>query len=292
MGVLAERLAYLATRYGSDAAAWQHEIHAVAALEESDAREALERFHALKRRFAEFRRAQLLRELRSFAFVRDVPSTEAGGYETKEIEADIRAATRALGLARAIQRAQEEEADARAGLRLRRLALEDARAAHASWDALAPLAREAESRRRVVAREARLDRRLAEAQRRAGKLARAVALPDAGLDAGPMDAALDDAETRLDRAETLEDAWRAALAPLKAPEVATYRHDSKRSLEREAQARLEAGDLSALRALLPRAEALRKEAAALASQAARSRRTGSAPPPRERRSSDPMDGYG
>ncbi|HET6405573.1 MAG TPA: hypothetical protein VFH78_13090, partial [Candidatus Thermoplasmatota archaeon] len=106
MGQLADRLAFLTTRYGSDAAAWQHELHALAALEASDTKAALERFHALKRRLAEFRRAQLLRELRGYSFVRDVPSSETRGYSMQELEADIREATRALGHARAIERAR------------------------------------------------------------------------------------------------------------------------------------------------------------------------------------------
>lgn len=292
MGQLAERLAFLTRRYGSDKAAWQHELHALAALEETDAKAALDRFHLLKRRLAEFRRAQLLRELRSFSFVRDVPEDEARGYAMKEVEADIRDATRALAHARAIEAARAAEAEARASLRHRTMPpptpIEPAR-----WDALRAVADEAEARRRAAAREARLDRRYAEAKRRAAKLTRGgVALPAPTLEGDALDAALEAAERDIARTEDLEEAWRAAVAPLRAPEVRTFRDASRRKLEREADALASAGDVDGLRALAARGEALRREAAGLAGQAARARRSGAPPPLRERRPGDGIDPYG
>lgn len=290
MGQLADRLAYLTTRYGSDAAAWQHDIHALAALEGSDAKAALERFHALKRRLAEFRRAQLLRELRGSPFVRDVPSADTKGFPTKEIEADIREATRALTHARAIERALREADEARRGLALRADPGAPTLAA-APWNALTPLAAEIEAYRRAVMREARLDERLREAVSRARKLGH-TGLPDAALPAAELDAALDELDAALDRAQRIADAYGRAIAPLKMPEVATYKHESRRRLEREAADHRARGDIGALESLAARAEALRKEAAAMASQAARSRRRGRAGPEGERRPSDGIDPYG
>lgn len=292
VGQLSDRLAFLTRRYGSDPAAWQGEIHALAALEASAPKEALEQFYLLKRRLAEFRRAELLRALRRFTFVRDVPGEDARGYDLKELEADIREASRALTLAREIERGLAEEADARASLQ-RRPRPPRAEDANARWDALVALAMEVESRRRVAAREARLERRLADVVNRARRAQNArITIPEATLDADELDAALDVAEAALDRAEAVADAYRAAIEPLRAPEVATFRHGSRRRLEREAEELVGREDVPALRELAARAEALRREAAGLASQAARSRRTGAPPPPRERRTGDTMDGYG
>ena len=291
MGQLADRLAHLTTRYGSDAAAWQHELHALAALEQTDQRAALEKFYALKRRLAEFRRAQLLRELKAFAFVADVPSQDTRGYPVKEIEADIREATRALGHARAIERALRDIDEARSALVHRALSVGEPMRA-AAWDALAPLAEEMERRRRVALREARIERRWRAAEVRARKLAGAVALPDARLGADILDAALDEVEPKLDAAEALAAAYAKAIAPLKFAEVSTYKHESKRKLEREAADLRAREDVAGLRAVEARAEALRKEAAALASQAARSRRRGVQGPQGERRPGDGIDPYG
>lgn len=141
-------------------------------------------------------------------------------------------------------------------------------------------------------REARLDGRFADAARRARKLDPKLALPDATIEADALDAALDEAEKALDAAESLAEAYADALSPLKAPEVATYRHESRRRLEREARALFDARDAAGLRALGARAEALRQEAAGLASQAARARRSGRAGPQGERRPSDGLDPYG
>lgn len=292
MGQLAQRIAHLTARYGSDPAAWQHEVSALAALEERDLKAALERFYALKRRLAEFRRAQLLRELKAFPFVVDVPPGDARGYPLQEIEADIRDATRALGHARRIARAIEEEREARASLRLRELPpappLPSAR-----WDSLGALADDAEALRRSAMREARLERRLAELASRARRLRLAsVPAPDPALKAEALDAALDACEEALARAERLEEAHARALAPLRAPDVATYRHDRRRRIEREAKEAAARGDVAALDALAARAEALRQEAAALASQAARARRSGRGAPEGERRPSDGIDPYG
>lgn len=291
---LADRIAFLTTRYGSDPAAWQHEIAALAAMEQADPKAAIERFHHLKRRLVEFRRAQLFRELRAFAFVTDVPGTDTKGYPVKELEADVREATRALALAKRIAGAWREAQEAVASLRHRPAPSTSAAAVAASrWDALALLADAAEAARRAAMREARLERRYAAAARRVGRLElRPVVLPRSSLDAEAFDAALDETERALDAAEALDEAYRASVAPLKAPEVATFRHDTKRKLEREARSLGEAGDVAGLQRVAARAEALRVECAKLASEAARSRRAGRAGPERERRGSDTMDGYG
>jgi hypothetical protein len=290
MGALADRLGYLARRYGSHASAWQHEIAAVAALEKAEPREALERFHALKRRFAEFRRLQLLDELRAYAFIIELPPRDTKGWESHEIEADIRAATKALSMARSIATALQEAADARASLQVRTLP-EPIHLPPTRWDALEGLAADVETDRRHAAREARLDRRLVDAQRRARRVGIS-GLPDPLSGADALDMSLDTFGSRLDEAEELAQCYHSAIEPLRAPEVATYRGESKRVLEREAQALRERTDAAGLHDLLVRTEALRKEAAALASQAVRSRRKGLAVPERERRSSDTMDGYG
>ena len=292
VGQLADRFAFLTRRYGSDAAAWQHELHALAALEASDTKAAVERFHILKRRLAEFRRAQLMRALREHPFVRDVPPEDARGYPLGEVEAEIREATRALAHARAIADALAQEHEARASLKLRVLP-EATPVASRGWDALVTLAEEVGSRRRTAMREARLEERLLDARRRAARLSRRrVEVPDASLASEPLADALGRVERELARAEGLEYAHRLALAPLKAPEVRAFRDESRRKLAREADAHLDAGDQEALRGLAARAETLREEAAGLANEAARRRRRGVAPPPRERRPGDPIDPYG
>lgn len=292
MGQLADRLAFLTRRYGSDPAAWQHELHALSSLEEHDVKAAVERFHLLKRRLAEFRRAQLLRELRTYPFAEGVPAEDARGYPLSEVEADVREATRALAHARAISAAISEERIARGSLRLRPSGEAAPRAA-ARWDALAPLEAATEARRRVAAREARLEQRLATAQRRIAKLARTrLQVPDPALEADALSDALDALEPKIARAEALEAAHRASIAPLKAPEVRTFRDESRRKLEREADARADAGDEGGLHDVRARAEALRQEAARLSAEAARGRRRGAGPPPRERRPGDPIDPYG
>lgn len=290
VGQLSDRLVYLTTRYGSDAAAWQHEIHALAALEEADAKAALERFHALKRRLAEFRRAQLLRELRAFPFVADVPPSDAKGYTIREIETEIRDATRALAHARRIERALREIDEARATLVHRALPVAPTDAA-TPWDALAALADATERRRRAAMREGKLDERLRKAGSRARKL-RVGDLPDAGLPSDELDTALTALEARIDHAERLADAHAKAIAPLKTPEVATYKHGSRRKLEHEANALRDAGDINGLAALAARSDQLRRDAAAMASQGARSRRRGIAAPEGERRPGDGVDPYG
>lgn len=293
MGTLSDRIGFLTRRYGSDPSAWQGEIQALASLETSDPKTALARFHDLKRRLAEFRRAELLRALRAFAFVDGVPSSDTRGFALKEIEADIRAASRALALARAIASSKDERARIRESLR-RRAAPSVTSDGRAPWNDLAALAQREEAARRAFAREARIDQRIVDVERRARKLAHtALTVPDAsGLAPDLADAALAAAETQLAAAETLEDAYDEVVRPLKAPDVATYLHQSRAQIEREAKARLAAGDVEGLRALAPKAEVLRVEAARKASEAARARRRGLAGPERERRPGDTIDGYG
>lgn len=295
MGALADRLAYLAKKYGSDPSGWQPQLHALRSLEQSAPSEALARFHELKRLLAHTRRAELMHALRGFGFVEGVPATSTEGYEAKEVEADIRAAARAVAHARAIDAARREEARLRAGLRWRALPPAPP-LARGRWDELARLAEEAEALRRAAAREAALDARIGEARRRAAKLQEThVAVPDLSAAAAPSpdeaDARLRDVEARLQEAERLEEAYRASLAPLRAPDVAAYRRESKRAIEREAKELLERRDAAGLLALAPRSEALRAEAARLSSEAARARRHGRAPPAGERRPGDAMDPY-
>ncbi|MEA3199018.1 MAG: hypothetical protein QOE90_446 [Thermoplasmata archaeon] len=283
MGQLSERFAQLCREYGTDPTARAADVHALAALEGRDVKEAHARFVALRRDLAVTRRAELLHALRGFAFVRDVPPDEVRGMGQREIDREIRWATAALRRARAIRDALAEAALHRASLRERALP-EDVPLEAAPWDALSPLEAEAESRRRAAAREARLESRIVQARRRAER--HGVAMPALGED---PDVDLDALEARLDAAERLAAARDAAMAPLRAPEVGAWRGESKRALAKEIEA---ARDVDALRALQPRAEALRAEAAKAASEAARARRSGRTPPTRERRPGDALDGYG
>src|SRR5581483_5683610 len=238
MGQLADRFAELCREYGSDPSARASDVHALAALEERDPKEAHERFVALRKELAVTRRAELLHALKGFAFVRDVPPPDVRGMGQKEIDREIRWAAASLRRARAIVEALAEEA-------------------------------EAEARRRTAARDARLAQRAADVRRRGARH---------GLDvpAGADHDALDALEARLAEAEALSEAFDAVSRALRSPDVGEWRRESRRALEREADALRAAGDAAGLRALAPRAEALRAEAARLASEAARARRSGRA----------------
>ncbi|GEM_PF-7088148 len=281
MGQLADRFAELCREYGSDPSARASDVHALAALEERDPKEAHERFVALRKELAVTRRAELLHALKGFAFVRDVPPPDVRGMGQKEIDREIRWAAASLRRARAIVEALAEEAAHRAALGLP----QGPPLAPAPWDDLAAPEAEAEARRRTAARDARLAQRAADVRRRGARH---------GLDvpAGADHDALDALEARLAEAEALSEAFDAVSRALRSPDVGEWRRESRRALEREADALRAAGDAAGLRALAPRAEALRAEAARLASEAARARRSGRAAPARERRAGDPLDPYG
>lgn len=290
MGQLADRLRDLMREYGWDPSARDAELSALEALEAQDAKAAHERFLELRRAFAVRHRADLLAELRAFPFVRDVPPADARGMGLKEVESEARALARALAYARDAQRALDEEAAARASLASRGLAPAPA-LQPAPWDRLAPLADAAEARRRVAAREARVEARARDLVRRAAKAG--VPAPEtSGLAADAADAALDDVERAVRAAEALREAHDAATRPLRDAAVAEWTRESRRALQREADKALDAGDLSALEALRGRAEALRAEAARKSEAAARARRRGERAPERERRAGDALDGYG
>lgn len=296
MGALADRLAFLLKRWGSDPSVRQPELHALASLEGSDPKEALARFHELKRAFAVHRRAELFHHLSGFPFVTDAPSADAKGYDLKEIERDVRAAERALAAARRIATAFDEADANRAKLRVRPVE-GGARPEARPWDALAPLEDAAEAWRRAVARELRVEERAAELRRRAARVEiPRIDVPDVTRQAFPSAddamAALDALEPPLKAAEALRDAFEAATRPLSDPAVREQRAESRKRLERRARDALAAQDGAALVALREEAEALRVEAARVGGDAVRARRSGRAPPSRERRAGDPMDGYG
>jgi hypothetical protein len=284
---LADRIAALLREHGLDPAARQSELHALSALEASDVKLAHERFLEMKRALLVERRAQLLGELRRYAFARGVPSGDATRYPIQEIESDVREAARALGHARQAQQALDDEDAARRALVARPLAPAPA-LTPAAWTALAPLVEIAESRRRAARRELRVEERSADLARRAARVK--VAIGDiSALDADSAHEALDEVELRVVAAERLAATRAAALAPLADPAVREWRRESMRGLEREIREAREVAELAALRI---RAEALRKDAAAHAEQAARARRSGRAPPERERRTGDALDPYG
>ena len=290
MGQLADRLRDVMREYGWDPAARDAELSALAALEEADAKAAHARFLDLRRQLAVRHRADLVAALRAFPFVRDVPPAEARGMGLKEVEAEARALARALGHARDAQRALDEESAARASLAERRLAAPPT-LAPVPWDRLAPLADAAEARRRAAAREARVEARAREVRRRAAR-ARVEVPETAGLPADAADAALDEAEARVRDAEALAAAHEAATRPLRDAAVAEWARESRRALQREADAALGARDLAALAGVQARAEALRVQAARASEEAARARRRGQRGPERERRATDALDGYG
>lgn len=290
MAQLADRLRDVMREYGWDPAARDAELSALEAMEAQDAKAAHERFLELRRQLAVRHRADLLAKLRAFPFVRDAPPTETKGMGIKAVESEARAAERSLAHARAIQRALDEESQARASLRSRRVAA-PATLPSAPWDRLAPLAEGAEARRRVAAREARVEERARDVTRRAAKVG--VPCPDtSAMPADEADAALDEAEARVREEETLTAAHDAATRPLRDAAVVEWMKPSRKALQREADAALQARDLAALEDVQARAEALRVEAARRSGEAARARRRGQRGPERERSSGDAMDGYG
>lgn len=292
MGQLADRIAELMRGYGFDPSARQGELQALSSVERNDPKAAQERFYQWKRALGVQRRSALITELRAFPFVRDLPTHDAKGWPLKEVEGDIRDLTRALSQARDIAAAIAEEKEARGRLRARGLP-EHAALAPVALDALPTLAAETEARRRAALREARVEVRAAAAHRRAAKLASPMPVPDtARLPADEADAALAAAERALADAEALAEAYDAAVAPLRDRAVHAWRPTSEKSLLREADALLGARDSPGLRALLPRTQALREEAAREASKAVRARKSGKAPPERERGAGDTTDGYG
>ena len=299
MGTLARRLAEVARLWGLDPAGWQGEVDRVAHLEESDPAEALERFRALKRRLVEARRADLLAALRARPFARGLPDASTQGMTQRELERETRALERAARLAAAAQEALDDERAARASLSLRSVP-EPPPLPEAPWDALAPVAEEAEARRRVARREARLEERARDAQRRARRLrARPVAVPDLSTEAVPspddVEAILSQAEAALAEAEEVEDALAGVERGVTA-DVARWLPQTRKRLLAEARAHVaslpprEAAE--ALRAMAPRVAEAAREAARLAEEAARARRRGGRAPEGERRAGDPTDMYG
>lgn len=296
MNPLAERLAFLLREWGLDPSARQGDLHALSALEERDAGSAVERFHRLKRDYALQRRGDLLGELRRHPFARGVPDDDARGMSQREIERDIRWARAAVLRAREVAAAEDETRGHLARLSSRVVGGMPELGA-ASWGDLGALAERAEMRRRLAAREARIDARVEDARRRAARLRRRrVEVPDVSSASVPdpdeASRALDAVEARLAAEEAVEAAYRAVLAPLRDPAVRERRARSLAELDREAEDRLVEGNLEGLHALLPRAEALRVEAAQEVSAATRARKSGRAPPPREKRPGDTIDGYG
>jgi hypothetical protein len=299
MGQLSQRLGDILRSYGWDPAAWHGDLQSLAFLEGSDPKAAVERFHEMKRGFAAQRRADLLRALAAFPFARGVPPSDTRGMGIREVESEVRAALRSLSLAREAAAALAEAEATR-----KRLALRVPPPApplpEAPWDALAPVAEAAEAERRRVAREARLEERIADARRQTARLRHfRVEVPDLSSRAVPepaeADVRLAPLEARLKALHDVEEAYEAACAPLRAAETREWRKESRKALEREAQALLALPDPAEaarrLRALQPRAEALRVEAAKLSSEAARARRSGRAPPAAERGPGDAMDPY-
>lgn len=286
MGQLADRIAHLLREHGFDPAARQADIQALAHLEESDNALAQTRFHELKSHIFREARALLISSLKTKPFVRDLPPLDTTGYSTREIESELRQLEKAAPHAAAIAAAQQEEAKLRGAIRFRAIPPE-ATLPSAHWTELAPLVDLAESSRRILAREARIEQRARDASRRGAKLGVIVPPP-----ATATDEALDQVEAALRQAETLEDAHAAAVAPLRDPAVATWRGDSRKRFVREADALHKRGDTEGLHELAARAEELRREAAKASEDAARARRAGRAPPPKERKSTDAMDPYG
>lgn len=287
MAQLSDRIAALLREHGLDPAARQSELHALDALEARDPKAAHEQFLALKRALLVERRAQLVAELRRYPFALEVPSQDATHHPVQEVESDVRDATRALLHARRIQESLDDEATARRALRSRAVPAA-APLAPGRWDRLAPLVEIAEARRRAARRELRVEERASDLARRAAR--QNMAAPDVtALDAEAAHASLESLEGRIVEAERLSDARAAASAPFADPAVREWRRESMRALEREIR---EASSVAELGALRLRAEGLRNDAAASASRAARARRSGHAPPERERRSSDALDPYG
>lgn len=139
-----------------------------------------------------------------------------------------------------------------------------------------------------------MEARARDAARRAVKLRTLrVDVPEtSSLPADEADEALARVEAGLKRAEALKEAHEAATRPLRDPAVSAWTRESRRRLQREADAALAAQDAAALDEARRRAEALRAEAARASEEAARARRRGHKPPERERRAGDTLDGYG
>lgn len=292
VGQLADRLRDVMRTYGWDPMARDAEFSSLAALETQDPKAAHERFAELRRALAIRHRADLLAALRAFPFVEDVPPEDARGMGLREVEKEARQAERAREHARAIAEALLAEADARASLTTRALAPAEPFPT-SRWDALARLVEQAEARRRVAAREARVEARHTEAAKRASRLrVLAPPVPDVSrLPASEADEALEALEAALARAESLESLHASATRPLRDAAVAEWARESRRGLLRAADEALAARDEAALRGVEARASALRVEAAAKAEAATRARRKGTAPPERERRAGDAMDPY-
>lgn len=290
---LARRIDELLREHGLDPSAWQGEVQSLRALEDADEKAAQARFHELKRALLVMRRGELLRELRGHAFARDVPSSDAKGLDVRELEREIRWSMAAVRHARDIDASLRSIRDATAQLR-ERPAPDAPDLTPRAWDDLPPLAEEVDLHRRAVLRELRAEEAERDLWRRATKLTHLpIVVPStATLPAEAALADLEPVERALAEAERLEEAHTKAIAPLRAPDVREYHAQTRRFLEREALAKLQARDLDGLSDVGRRAEELATQAAAKTKQAARARRSGAPPPTGERRSGDTMDGYG
>lgn len=300
MGQLSERLAEILRKYGADPAAHQADLHQLASLEQHDPKEALARFHELKRAAAVHRRGSLLHELRTTGIVSDVPTHGVQGMDAKEIEREIRTFTRALHLARDVLGSVRGAEEAASRLRERTAAWEAAAFRSLPLDGLAAAAEQAEHARRALAREARVADRADAARRRERKLtALRVEVPDVSSarvpDAADADALLEACEARLAEAERVEEAHERVARPLRDPAVARWKGNSRKRLVEEARQLLALDDRTEaarrLDALAPQAERLRAEAARASEEASRARRSGRSGPSREPRPGDSLDGY-
>lgn len=297
MGQLSERLAVVLQKYGSDPAAHQSDLQSLAALERTDPKAALERFHELKRVAAVHRRGELLASLRRLGFVDDVPAHDTRGMDAKEIEREIREFTRALHEARDVAESLAAADESARRLGERTASWDRAAFARVPYAGLAQAAERADAARRALAREARVAQRADDARRRAKRLRELrVEVPDVASarvpDAAEADALLEASERALDEAERVEEAHERAVKPLRDPAVARWKGNSRKAIVDEAKRLLEARDAAGLDALAPRAEKLRVEAARAAEEASRSRRSGRAGPKAETRAGDLPDYFG
>lgn len=294
MAQLARRLAELYAQHGYDPAAHQADLHALEALESTDAKRALHRFHAMRHELAVRHRSEMLRALHELAFVRDLPPDDVRGMTLNELRREARELKRALSDARKIRaaldaaRAAHEQAGARAPPH------DDALWRSVGVGELAAAAELAEAHRRVVAREARIMADVRRVTREARKLRHhAFDVEDVtNLGAEEADALIAEAHGRVMKLAAVEDAHRRVQRTLRDPAVRAWRQTSRKRLLQVAEARLQAADLEGLRALGPEAGKLHAEAARASENAARARRSGRAPPSKESRPGDAMDGYG
>ncbi len=301
MGQLSDRLGVILAKYGIDPASRQSDIHALAALELTDEKAAHARFHALKREAAEHRRADLLRQLRAGGRVSDVPAYDTSGMDAKEIEREIRTYTRALSHLHDFTESFDAAQALASQLGDRHVAWDGEAFATVPFDGLAQAAEAAEKARLMLAREARVAKRTAEARRRTHKLkTRVVAMPELSSaqvpDAALAHALLDDVESRLDAAERLENAHSRVVTALKDPAIARWKGTTRKRILREAQTWSTHEDIgeavAALAVLAAEADRTRVEAAALSEANTRARRSGRAAPTGERKAGDMTDGYG